>query len=91
MITGKTKAGFEYQIHDDVLDDFEVLELVGAVDESITALPKLLTAVFGADQKKAYNEHMRNPKTGRISTQAVLEDIENMFEDLNSEPETKNS
>lgn len=91
MITGKTKAGFEYQIFDDVLDDFEVLELVGAVDESITALPKLLEGIFGEEQKNAYLDYMRNPETRRISTKAILSDINDLFEDLNSEPETKNS
>lgn len=91
MITGKTKAGFEYQIFDDVLDDFEVLELVGAVDESITALPKLLEGIFGGEQKNAYLDYMRNPETRRISTKAILSDINDLFEDLNSEPETKNS
>ncbi len=91
MITGKTKAGFEYQIHDDILDDFEILELVGAVDESVTALPKLLGPLFGDEQKKAYLDHMKNTETGRISTKAILNDINDLFEDLSENSETKNS
>lgn len=91
MIKGKTKTGFEYEIHDNVLDDFEVLELVGAVDENTVALPKLLTALFGEEQKKAYTEHMRDSRTKKISTKAILEDINDLFESLGEEPETKNS
>lgn len=91
MITGKTPAGFEYQMHDDVMDDFEILELVGAVDKSLTALPELIDALFGKEQATAYREFMRNPDTKRISTMALAEDIDSMFRDLNSEPETKNS
>lgn len=90
MITGKTAAGFEYEIDAAVMDDFEVLELVGKVDESVIALPKLLTMIFGEDQRAAYYEHMRDRDSGRISTSKVLEDIEGLFATLNSEPETKN-
>lgn len=90
MIKGKTESGFEYSMDEAVLDDFEVLELVGAVEESVTALPKLLAALFGDEQKKAYYDHLRDPETRRVSTQKILADVEKLFEDLGSANETKN-
>lgn len=92
MIKGKTKTGFEYRLQDYVLDDFEVLELVGAVDEgNLTALSKLLTALLGDEQKKVYLEHVKSIKKTHISTEVITEDIKALFENLSEEPETKNS
>ena len=33
MITGKTSTGFDYEVEDEVLDDYELLELLNEADK----------------------------------------------------------
>ena len=32
MITGKTRSGFEFEIEDEALDDYEMLEILSVMD-----------------------------------------------------------
>ena len=33
MVTGTTQSGFNYEVEDEVLDDYELLELLNKADE----------------------------------------------------------
>ena len=84
MITGTTSSGFAFEIEEDALDDWELLDELAAVDEGdykhITKVPKML---LGAEQTKALKEHLRGVD-GRVSAQDMVTAINDIFEEVNS-------
>ena len=60
MIKGETKTGFKFEIEEEVLDDYELLEtLVDADNGNNMALFSVIDMVLGDEQKKALKEHLR--------------------------------
>lgn len=87
-IKGKTSDGFEYSFPEERADDMELLELIELMDAGdLTPLPKILTHMLGADQKKALYEFYRKID-GRVSISRMTEV---MMEIFNGSPATKNS
>lgn len=86
MIKGKTKTGFEFQIEDAVLNDYELLEMFAEVDENPLLVPKLVRTILGEEQKNKLIDHVRDEK-GRASVDKISMELENI---LNSGTETKN-
>lgn len=88
MIKGKTKSGFEFEIPEDVFDDFELVELYAAVNKNPIYLGELAEKLLGANQKKALMEHVR--RDGKVHTSdmmtAMLEIEEAIPAAKNSEP-----
>lgn len=75
MITGTTKSGFMYEIDDDVMDDYELLEMLCDVDNGNTSL--ITTAakmLVGKEQMERLKEHNRG-ENGRVSVKKMIEDI----------------
>ena len=70
LLKGKTTTGFEFQVDPDDLNDMELVEKFAEVEENPLKLPKVITAVLGDDQKKAFYEHHR-AKNGRIPIDVV--------------------
>lgn len=71
MITGSTPSGFAFEIDDDVLDDYELLEALvhvdhGEVGEIFEAVRRLL----GPEQEKKLKDHVRRP-SGRVSAKGM--------------------
>ncbi len=88
MLTGKTTSGFEFEIEDERLDDYELLEKLCEIDQGNTG--KLTSAIadfLGEKQKEALKEHIRN-KNGRISVKKMVGEF---AEILNATKEGKNS
>jgi len=86
MLKGKTKTGFEFEIDDAVLNDYELLELFADVDENPLLVPKLVKTILGEKQKNKLIEHVRDEK-GIASADKVAKEIEDI---LTSSAETKN-
>lgn len=67
MIQGKTESGFEFELHDEVMDNMELVDLM--VDINTTGNPAALSAametMLGKDQKRALYDHLRN-EDGRV-------------------------
>ena len=62
MISGKTSTGFEFELQDDVLDNWEMLEMIQEVDSGNTAvLTKLVPALLGAEQTQKLKDYIRQP------------------------------
>ncbi len=79
MITGKTKSGFEYALEDDVTDDYELLELLIAIDGGeYTGITDMVKRLLGDEQKEKLKEHLRK-ENGRISTRAMLNEVMEIF------------
>ena len=87
MLRGKTESGFEFELDDDVLDDYELLELFCKIDEGETSLTtKMVDTLLGEEQKERLKDHVR-VKSGRVSSKRLLAEI---TEILNSTREGKN-
>lgn len=87
MKKGITESGFEFEIEDEVLDDYELLEVLTEVDAGdLTVVPKMVDLLLGKEQKTKLKEHVRATK-GRVSTQAMMDEISAI---LSSNGELKN-
>jgi hypothetical protein len=79
MLKGKTQSGFAFEIDEDKLDDMDVLEYFGSVDDDMSILPKLIEILLGKEQKDKLREFVIE-KVGKykISTtyQMVMEILE---------------
>jgi hypothetical protein len=78
MITGKTKSGFEYELEDNVLDDYELIEALGELDENPLKLSKVIALLFGSrkDDVKAFVKKQK----GYVSTTEVSNLVLEVFE-----------
>ena len=91
-IKGRTATGFSFEIDEEARDDMEILErLIDMSRGDLTAMPDVLVGLLGTDQKKALYEHCRG-KNGRVSSKAVYEEVQSIFESTKEEEsDTKNS
>lgn len=88
MIKGKTASGFEWEIEDNVANDWETVELLSEADEGKTSsLIKAIKRVFGEDGYAALKEHVRD-KNGVVATDKMVTEIREFME---STKEGKNS
>ncbi len=77
MITGKTKSGFKFELDENVLDDWEYLEILSEIDEGkVQKLPKMFEMLLGKDQYKALKEFLR--KDGKVSAESMA----NAFDEI---------
>lgn len=88
MINGTTRSGFYYEISDDQLDDYELLETICEVDNgNNTLIPKVAELVLGKKQLSELKEHLRN-ENGRVKTSDMFREI---MEIMKGNDEGKNS
>lgn len=58
---GKTKTGFEIEMKDSALDNWELVELWGEADKgNATALISAMKTLLGEDGYHAFKEHVRS-------------------------------
>ena len=85
---GITKTGFEFEIDPKVLDDWDILDLLGELQSgNLLVAPKFVRAILGDEEAKKLIDHCRT-KNGKAPTQPVLDEIFDIFSQLN---EGKNS
>lgn len=83
MITGKTKSGFEFEIEEEKLDDYELLELLMEADNGDNAaLFKAIDFILSKEQKSALKEHLRKIH-GRVPASAMIAEIMEIMETSN--------
>ena len=83
MITGKTETGFAFEVDDDVLDDYELLEALVKVDRGdFRYITDAVDRLLGDEGKKNLLDHVRN-KNGRVSSKAVSAEFMNIFSLVN--------
>lgn len=79
MLKGKTKSGFDYEIKDETLNDFELLEILAEVDVNPLLLPKLVKMLLGDKQKKDFLDHLRTEK-GNVPIDVIGAEIMEIFQ-----------
>lgn len=84
MIKGTTKTGFEFELEDEVLDDYELLEILAEVDQGNYGLiTKMVTLLLGEEQKEALKVHIR-ANSKRVSAKKLLDEVTEIFQASNS-------
>lgn len=87
MLRGKTESGFEFEIDEEILDDYDFLELLCHIDEGDASLTtKMVDMLLGEEQKKRLKDHVR-AKSGRVSATRLLAEVMEIF---NATKEGKN-
>lgn len=85
---GKTTSGFEYELDEAALDDYELLEDLCELDEGdISKTISVLNRLLGKEQKDRLKEYLRS-KNGRVPASKMMNEMGEIF---NSVKEGKNS
>ena len=75
-------CGFEADIDEAVLDDFELFDAIAAVEDGhILRLPFVVDKILGKEQKKALYDYFRG-EDGRVPSQQVSEAIADLLQQV---------
>lgn len=88
MAKGKTGTGFEYEISKSIINDYELVENLGMLDENPLILGTVVRQILGKEQADKLKDHVRN-KEGIVGIDSMTKEIIDIFK--NSGEETKNS
>lgn len=81
MLKGETSTGFEFSLGDDVMDDYELLEVLSSIDTGdYTLVPKMVEMLLGKEQKESLKDHLRN-KNGKVSVKGMMEEVMEIFKE----------
>ena len=87
MINGITESGFEFQLEDEALDDYELIEELRKVDKGdIACIVDVVDRLLGKEQKEKLKEHLRK-ENGRVSASGMFDEVTQIF---NASKEIKN-
>ena len=78
MLKGKTESGFEYEVTDAAMNNYDLVEVLAEVDTNPLLLPRLVKMLLGDEQKKRLMEHLRT-KDGNVPIDAVSAEIMEIF------------
>lgn len=78
MAKKKTSTGFSYEIDEKALNNFELLDMLGDLEENPLLLPKIIKLILGEEQKKALYDHVRD-KDGTVPTDRIEEELTEIF------------
>lgn len=87
MIKGKTSSGFDYEIPKENLNNYELVEVLGEMEENPLLISKTVNLLLGKEQAKDLKDHLRT-EGGTVPTDKMSEEIMEIFESQN---DTKNS
>lgn len=83
-----TKSGFEFEIDDECLDDYELLEDLCEIDNGNNAkIVEVVSKILGKEQKDRLKDHLRD-ENGRVTATKMGEAIDEI---LRATKEGKNS
>lgn len=86
LLKGTTKSGFKFELDQERLNNYELLESISEIDENPLAITKVLDLLLGKKEKNRLKEHIRNDE-GIISVDKMTDEITEMFQSLD---QTKN-
>lgn len=85
MIRGQTKSGFDFEIDEEVLDNWEILEVIDELEEKPNVIVRLSKMLLEDEQYKNLKKHCT--VNGKVVMTAMVNEV---TEILNSNQETKN-
>lgn len=77
MIKGKLASGFEYELEDDVMDDYDLVMLFGRWSKkpSMDIVVEIAEKMLGNEQHQALMDHLRDEK-GKLKASAMVHALE---------------
>lgn len=78
-LVGVTKSGFAYSIPVNNLNNYELVEVLGEMEENPLVLPKVLKLLLGEEQTNKLKNHLRE-KDGTINTEKITKELQDIFE-----------
>ena len=85
MIRGQTKSGFDFEIDEEVLDNWEILEVIDELEEKPNLIVRLSKMLLEDEQYKNLKKHCT--VNGKVVMTAMVNEV---TEILNNNQETKN-
>ena len=79
MLKGKTESGFEYEVSDAAMNNYELVEVLAEVDTNALLLPKLVNMLLGDQQKNKLLDHLRT-KEGNVPIDLISAEIMEIFQ-----------
>lgn len=86
-IKGTTKTGFKYEISKERLNNYELLEVIGELDENPLVLSKVVIMLLGKEQTNKLKDFLRT-EDGIVPADLISEAITGIFQ---NQSEVKNS
>lgn len=78
MIKGQTESGFNYEISPDIQNDYEIVEMLGEIEENPLLLSRLVKKILGNDQMNDLKEHIRD-ENGLVGTAEMMKEVQDIF------------
>jgi hypothetical protein len=78
MLKGKTSTGFEYEISDGRMNNYELLEVFGLMENDATLMPKAVTMLLGKDQAEQLKNHVRD-EDGLVPADKMGDELKDIF------------
>lgn len=76
---GVTESGFAWEIEDEALDDYELLEVLHKIDTGeYGMLPEMVDKLLGKEQTKMLKSHIRT-EGGRVSATRMITEVMDIF------------
>lgn len=81
-VKGTTSSGFQYELTEESLDNYELLEILSEIDNGDQSkLPIMIEMFLGTEQKEALKEHIRSKSNnGKVSSTRIFEEVSEIFE-----------
>lgn len=76
-IKGTTSTGFDFEISQDRLNNYELVEAVAEVDTNPLVLPRLLNLMLGP-QARDLKDHVRTDE-GLVPMESLMSEVEEIF------------
>ena len=82
MLKGKTSTGFQFQIAEGALDNYELVEALADIESDPLSVTTVVTLLLGKEQKEKLKDHVRNDE-GVVTTTDLMKEIEEIFKTQN--------
>lgn len=87
MLKGISASGFEFEIDEEVLDDWEMLELLQEIDDgSVGKIAKAIVLLLGKEQYEKLKNFIK-ARDGKIKASVMIDEFTSI---MNANKEVKN-
>lgn len=76
---GKTQSGFIYEIEEARLNNYELLETIGELEDNPMVISKMVVMLLGKEQTNQLKDHLRDEE-GLVPVEKMTEEITEIFQ-----------
>lgn len=78
-LKGKTQSGFAYEIEEARLNNYELLETIGELEDNPMVISKMVVMLLGKEQTNQLKDHLRDEE-GLVPVEKMTEEITEIFQ-----------